>query len=616
MQELTTRLRRILDLPRDRQSLSYRAFVELAGDSMVLVDATTLLVIDINPALLERTGYSRANIGKLTLPQLFAPGESSSEDLADHLRLAEGCATFDWRERRADGSLAPVEIRARRISDQGQNLIALMGHDVSVRRRVEMQLIENQQRLDHLAHHDQLTNLPNRHYLTAFLPDALSDAKSKNEMLAILFIDLDHFKHVNDSRGHEVGDRLLQEVAQRIKSRTRETDTVIRMGGDEFVVVLQHITDTDQIAQTARRINSALDQPVTIDGHKLVTTASIGVSLYPRDGADVGELLKQSDSAMYQAKEGGRNRFQMFRADMTEKIKVRVALEAALRAAIKLGQFDVVYQPIIELSTHRVAGLEALVRWIHPEKGLVGPNEFITVAEESGLIVPIGNFVIRHVLEDLAVWRDAALPLVPISINVSPGQLRQGDLANFIRKQLSITGFGPELIELELTERAMFVADSALKGEARQDMIAELRDSGVGIAIDDFGTGYSSLSYLKRWHVDKLKIDRSFIRDLVTDPNDAAIVSAILVIARQMRIDVVAEGIEGYQQAQKLKLMNCRYGQGYLYAKPQAPEDCHQFLRNSARPEAAESDVMVDLVEDLLENTSPHLVAPIRQKAR
>ena len=604
MSDLLDKFRTLYARLTGRQTLSYRAFVERAGNGIVLVDAATLRVLDANPALLRRAGYSRRHIGKLTLLDLFAAGQPTDEPLDEQIERAEDNTTFNWTEKQVGGDSIDVAVHCSRIVDQGRQLLALIAHDVSLRKKIETQLAENQQRLDHLAHHDQLTSLPNRHYLTAFLPEALAEAKSRGEILAILFIDLDHFKHVNDSRGHEIGDRLLQEVARRIKAITREGDTVIRMGGDEFVVVLRSLTDPQQIAQTARRINGALDQPIMVDGHKLVTTASIGVSVYPRDGADMGELLKYSDSAMYQAKESGRNKFQMFRPEMNEKIKLRVALETALRSAIKLNQFDVLYQPIVELRSSRVAGLEALVRWIHPDKGVVGPDQFIEVAEDSGLIIPIGNFVIRHVLDDMTAWRNAGLPLVPVSINVSPAQLGQGDLPNFIKKQLAVSGFGPESLELELTERAMFMAGNALRSEPGRDMIAELRDAGIGLAIDDFGTGYSSLSYLKRWRVDKLKIDRSFIRDLVTDPDDLAIVSAILAIARQLRIDVVAEGIEGYPQMQKLQSLACRYGQGYLFAKPQLPEDCREFLKNSVHAAYPDPDAMVDLMSE----TEPHVM--------
>jgi diguanylate cyclase (GGDEF)-like protein/PAS domain S-box-containing protein len=612
MREFFAKLGSLVDSPAARRTLSYRALFESTSNGIVLVDANSLQVLDANAALLGRAGYSRNDIPRLKLQQLFAADNQNTSSLLVQLRQAGDRATFNWYELHAGGAFMAVEVYCSRTQVDGVSLLALISHDVSLRKKVESQLIENQQRLDHLAHHDQLTGLPNRHYLTAFLPEALAAAKAKGEMLAILFIDLDHFKHVNDSRGHEVGDRLLQEVAQRIKAKTRQQDTVIRMGGDEFVVVLRDITDSEQVSQTARRINGALDQPITIDGHKLVATASIGVSVYPHDGDDISELLKHSDSAMYQAKEGGRNKFQMFRIDMMEKIKARVAVEGALRAAIKANQFDVVYQPIIDLKTRRVAGLEALIRWLHPEKGLIGPNEFIEVAEDSGLIVPIGNFVIRHVLEDMTAWRAAKLPLVPVSINVSPGQLSQGDLANYVCKQLSASGFGAESLELELTERAMFMAGNAIRTEPKRDMIAELRDRGISIAIDDFGTGYSSLSYLKRWRVDKIKIDRSFVRDLVTDPNDFAIVSAILAIARQLRIDVVAEGIEGYQQAQKLQALGCRFGQGFLFAKPASAAQTVEFLKSSQFADHGDPDAMVELIDD----AELHDITAVQRPAR
>ena len=563
------------------RDMSYRAFVEQAENGVVLAYVATGQLIDANPALLRRAGFAPADLARLKLDDLFCEGAGNSQSLTSQLQSAETGSMLLWREKRSNGTLVDTEVRCTVVEFDGEDVLALVMHDVSVRKKIETQLLDNQQRLDHLAHHDQLTGLPNRHFLSNFLPRALEQCKNASQQLGILFIDLDHFKNVNDSRGHEVGDRLLQEVARRITAECRASDTVVRMGGDEFVVILQGVGANDQVLDTARRINRALDLPIKIAGHKMVTTASIGVSLFPRDGKDMGELLKHSDSAMYLAKETGRNKFQVFRTEIKDKINKRAALEAGLRAAMKLNQFDVYYQPIIELQTNRVAGLEALVRWIHPTRGVVAPGEFIEVAEDSGLIVVLGNMVLRQVMQDLQTWKTAGLPLVPISINISPVQLSQGDLANVVRKLLAASGFEADAIELELTERAMFVASNAMRGDSKRDMIAELRDSGLRIAIDDFGTGYSSLSYLKQWRVDKLKIDRRFIRDLGTDMNDLAIVSAILAIARQMRIAVVAEGIEAYQQVQKLIPLGCQFGQGFLFAEPQPAEKCLQFLKSS-----------------------------------
>jgi diguanylate cyclase (GGDEF)-like protein/PAS domain S-box-containing protein len=577
----------------------YRAFVEQSADGVALVDARSGAILDANPALITRAGIPAERAIALRLADLFETDDASTEaGMLKALSRARDRSVLRWRERRAEGPSIDVEVHCRRIAFDSRPLVVLTAHDISVRSKVEASAMENQQRLDHLAHHDQLTGLPNRHYLSTYLPQAIEEARAAGSSLAILFIDLDHFKHVNDSRGHETGDRLLQEVGRRLSANAGPDDIVVRMGGDEFIVVMPSLAAPDQMQRTARGINRALDQPIVVDGHKLVTTASIGVSIYPRDGADMGELLKHSDSAMYRAKETGRNQFQLFRPEMIEKVKKRVALESALRSAVKRNQFEVFYQPIIDLRLHRVAGLEALVRWIHPKHGMITPDKFIDVAEDSGLIVPIGGFVLRHVMQDMATWRAAGLPLVPVSVNVSAAQLRQGDLANVISKLLVANGFGPELIELELTERAMFLATGTKKSDSHRDMIAELRASGVRIAIDDFGTGYSSLSYLKQWRVDKLKIDRSFVRDVVTDADDLAIVSAIFAIARQLRIEVVAEGIESHQQIQKLQPLGCRFGQGYLFSTPQAAENCVDLLRSASSTDDTTPDMLSPMIDD------------------
>jgi diguanylate cyclase (GGDEF)-like protein len=442
--------------------------------------------------------------------------------------------------------------------------------------RIEAQLLENQQRLDHLAHHDPLTGLPNRLYLAARLPDAIETAKARNQAIAVLFLDLDHFKHVNDTRGHEVGDKLLQEVARRIRGSVRESDLVVRMGGDEFIVVLEQIRSAERVHETASRITAALAEPVVIDGRAVVTTTSIGVSLFPRDGADAGALLRHSDTAMYQAKEHGRNNFQLFSPAMDRKLKERVAVEASLRAAIAAGHLDVFYQPLLDVRTRRVVALEALVRWRHPRNGLISPARFIPVAEETGLIVPIGEFVLQRALSDVAAWRADGAEIVPIAINVSARQLRGHDLRRQILDLTLKHDLSPTILQIELTESAMI--DEGRGGDAAEDIVDALRELGVGISIDDFGTGYSSLSYLKRWPVDTLKIDRSFVRDLVTDSSDFAIVGAIIAMARHLQIEVVAEGVEGWPQLEALRKLGCRYAQGFLFAEPQPASEARKFL--------------------------------------
>jgi diguanylate cyclase (GGDEF)-like protein len=458
-----------------------------------------------------------------------------------------------------------------------------------VRRKAEQQLIDNQQRLDRMAHHDQLTGLPNRHYLASFLPQAIAEAAAGGVMLGVVFLDLDRFKHINDTRGHETGDKLLQEVAARLQACVRASDVVIRMGGDEFVVIFRDVKSYDEVTQGAGRIIDTLNRPIVIDGHPLQTTGSVGISIFPRDGADMGELLKHSDTAMYQAKDRGRNNVQVFSPIMNRKLKQRVAMEASLREALRLKQFDVHYQPFVNLLTRKIVGLEALMRWHHPVHGMIPADQFIPVAEETGLIVPMGNFVLHRTLQTMSAWRAAGLQLVPVSLNVAPAQLQRGELQSTISTLLKTHGLKPEMLQLEMTERAVFDSNQAKAGENRQDTMARLRDLGIKIAIDDFGTGYSSLSYLKNWRVDALKIDRSFVRDLVTDSSDLAIVSAIIAIARHLQIQVIAEGIEAYQQAEILRKLGCSVGQGFLFARPMPAEQCAALLApKTAEPEEEE----------------------------
>jgi diguanylate cyclase (GGDEF)-like protein/PAS domain S-box-containing protein len=566
----------------------YKAIIDQANDGIFIVDAQTKIVQYANPALLSRLGYADAEARTLTLRDIFADAAVASERVL-RLGQADSRMALNMQLRCKSGSFIDVEVRCNALDADGRDVLAYVTHDVSLRRKAEQQLIENQHRLDRMAHHDQLTGLPNRHYLTTFLPEAIAEAKAASTMLGVVFLDLDRFKHINDTRGHETGDKLLQQVATRLQAAVRDSDVVIRMGGDEFVVVFRNVKAYDEVTSGADRIIETLNRPIIIDQHPLQTTGSIGVSLYPRDGSDMVELLKHSDTAMYQAKDRGRNNVQMFSAVMNRKLKHRVAVEASLREALRLKQLDVHYQPLINLLTRKVVGLEALMRWRHPVHGMVPADQFIPVAEETGLIVPMGNFVLHRTLQDMSTWRKAGAPVVPMSLNIAPAQLQRGELQSTISILLKTHGFRPEMLQLEMTERTMFDSH-APAGENRQDTMARLRDLGVKIAIDDFGTGYSSLSYLKHWRVDALKIDRSFVRDLVTDSNDLAIVSAIIAIARHLEIKVVAEGIEGYQQAEILRRLGCPVGQGFLFAAPMPAVECLKMLRENAETDAADDD--------------------------
>ena len=570
----------------------YKAIIDQTNDGIVIVDSEQLRVQYCNPAFLARIGYTSTEVGNLTLADIFADAESAPESVLARMKHADSQMALNLQLRTKSGTLVDVEVRCNRLESDGREGLAYVTHDVSVRRKAEQQLIDNQQRLDRMAHHDQLTALPNRHYLATFLPEAIAEAKAANAMLGVVFLDLDRFKHINDTRGHETGDKLLQEVARRLRTCVRDADVVIRMGGDEFVVVFRNVRSYDEVTLGANRIIESLNRPIVIDEHPLQTTGSVGVSMYPRDGADMGELLKHSDTAMYQAKERGRNNVQMYSEIMNRKLKHRVAMEASLRDALRLKQLDVHYQSFVNLQTRKVVGLEALIRWRHPVHGMVPADQFIPVAEETGLIVPMGNFVLHRTLQTLSAWQKAGVTLVPVSLNVAPAQLQRGELQSTIATLLKTHGLKPELLQLEMTERAVFDASHAMAGESRQDTMVRLRDLGIKIAIDDFGTGYSSLSYLKNWRVDALKIDRSFVRDLVTDSSDLAIVSAIIAIARHLHIQVIAEGIEAYQQAEILRKLGCTVGQGFLFAQPMPAEQCLAMLGNNVAGVAEEEDIL------------------------
>jgi diguanylate cyclase (GGDEF)-like protein/PAS domain S-box-containing protein len=578
---------------RHRRSVDsrYKAIIDQTNDGIIIVDAESLKVQYCNPAFLARVGYAASETRELTLTDIFTDAVSTPESLLARLRDADSKRSLDLQLRCKDGALLDVEVRCNPLESEGREGLAYITQDVSVRRKAEQQLIDNQQRLDRMAHHDQLTGLPNRHYLATFLPQAIADARAANTMLGVVFLDLDRFKHINDTRGHETGDKLLQEVARRLRTCVRDSDVVIRMGGDEFVVVFRSVKSYDEVTLGANRIIESLNKPIVIDQHPLQTTGSVGVSLFPRDGADMGELLKHSDTAMYQAKDRGRNNVQMFSQIMNRKLKHRVAMEASLRDALRLKQLDVHYQPFVSLITRKVVGLEALIRWKHPVHGMVPADQFIPVAEETGLIVPMGNFVLHRTLQTLSAWQKAGVSLVPVSLNVAPAQLQRGELQSTIATLLKTHGLKPELLQLEMTERAVFDSHQAKAGESRQDTMVQLRDLGIKIAIDDFGTGYSSLSYLKNWRVDALKIDRSFVRDLVTDSSDLAIVSAIIAIARHLHIQVIAEGIEAYQQAEILRKLGCTVGQGFLFARPMPADQCLALLGSNAQP-AEEEDML------------------------
>ena len=424
-------------------------------------------------------------------------------------------------------------------------------------------LQQSEERFRHLAYHDPLTGLPNRALLNDHGVRALGRARRGRNHVAILFIDLDRFKTINDSLGHSVGDALLQEVAQRIRHTVREIDTVARMGGDEFVVLLTDLADPAAAGGVAQHILESLSKVTIIEGHPLHVTPSIGLSLFPDDGSDFDELLKYADAAMYRAKENGRNGYQFFTSEINALAHGRLTVETGLRRALENHEFELHYQPQIAIDGGAVIGAEVLLRWRHPQRGLIMPDEFIPIAEDTGLIVPIGEWVLRTACAQFSEWQRRGLPPFRLAINLSARQLRQKNLSSIMRDILATYSINPADLELEITETSLMQnTDGAAVA------LQELKSLGVKLSLDDFGTGYSSLSYLRRFPIDTLKIDRSFVRNISTDPGDAVLVRAIIDLAHSLGMSTVAEGVETSEQLYFLRSNDCNFAQGYFIGKP------------------------------------------------
>jgi diguanylate cyclase (GGDEF)-like protein len=425
-----------------------------------------------------------------------------------------------------------------------------------------------------LAYYDALTQLPNRTLLHDRLGKALADARRHHHKVALLFLDLDRFKDINDSLGHSVGDLLLRAVAERLKTWGREQDTVARLGGDEFLLMLTELKDTPDAAVAAERLMKAMSAEFVVEGHSLNVGCSLGISIFPEHGTDCDTLIKNADAAMYCAKDNGRNNFRFYTADINAQVMERLSLEHSLRTALEKQQLFLMYQPQVDIASGNIAGMEALLRWQHPEMGLVPPDKFIRIAENSGLIVPIGEWVLRTACQQVKSWQNEGLPAVSIAVNVSAIQFRQEGFCDLVRKVLQDTGLAPQYLELELTESLLLA-----NADVMLSVVQELKAMGIMLAIDDFGTGYSSFSYLRQFHVSKLKIDRMFIRDVALKPDDAAITTAIISMAKSLNLKVIAEGVENEAQMSFLRAHDCDEIQGYYFSKPLTPEKAADKLR-------------------------------------
>ncbi len=460
-----------------------------------------------------------------------------------------------------DGSEIPIEDSVAPIHDRsGQPTGAvIVFRDVTSAHAMARQLT-------HSAEHDFLTGLPNRLLLNDRVSEAIALARRHKKNLAVLFLDLDGFKHINDSLGHPIGDKLLQSIAHRLVQCVRDADTVSRQGGDEFVVLLSEVARADDAAITARRMLAAVVEAHTIDQHDLHVTTSIGVSIYPDDGLDAETLVKNADTAMYQAKEHGRQSYQFFKPAMNVRAVQRQAIEESLRRALERQEFALHYQPKIDLRTGTITGAEALIRWTHPIHGPVAPLDFIPVAEECGLILPIGTWVLREACTQAQAWVDAGLPQATMAVNISAIQMQDAHFLESVFAILTETGLDPRMLELELTERVLME-----HAESTVAILKTLRTRGVQLAVDDFGTGYSSLSYLTKFPIDVLKIDQSFIRQITTAPDETTIVTAVISMGRSLKLRVIAEGVETLTELAFLRTHHCDEVQGYYFSRPVLP---------------------------------------------
>ncbi len=551
----------------------YSNMVELAAIGISHVDVNGRFV-HVNRRLCEMLGYTRDELLELSVVDISHPDDRSETDKG-RVRLQNGeIDSFKVEKRylRKDGTPIWVHltIAAQRSADGRRlNDISIV-EDITERR-------EAQSRVHYLATHDEMTGLANRTLFHEILTNATATGRRYRRRFAVLFIDLDRFKIINDSLGHQGGDQLLKEMAARLKANVRDSDVLARFGGDEFVLIANEVSDRATAALIARNLLLLAMKPVRIGGQQCRVTASIGIAMFPDDAADVNALLKQADMAMYRAKEEGKNGFQFYTPSMGALSEKRLQFEAGLRDAIPRDELSLHYQAKVDIGSGQIRGVEALLRWTHPEFGEVPPTQFIPIAEDSGLIVPLGLWVLREACVQAVAWIEQGLPPLSMAVNLSPRQFLDPNLVDSIRQVIEETGMPASLLELEITESVMLTDI-----EAAVEKLVAIRALGVKLAVDDFGTGYSSLSQLKRFPIDSLKIDRSFIKGIPTDKDDMAITEAILAFGKTLGVTIVAEGVETVEQQNFLRRHACHEMQGFYFSRPIPPDQFAEFYRMHA----------------------------------
>jgi diguanylate cyclase (GGDEF)-like protein/PAS domain S-box-containing protein len=560
-----------LDRHHQNKTNSLNQVLETSLNEIYMFDRHTFRFLNVNWGARDNLGYTMEELRQLTAIDIkpLISEEMFREIIAPILDGTEQYAKFETMHQRKDGTQYPVEVSLQLTQPGNDQVFVAIILDTTERH-------DSLQKIDYMANHDTLTGLPNRFLFSDRLTHALQHCERNRHPLALMFLDLDGFKVINDSLGHPTGDELLQQVAQRLQEAARKCDTVARLGGDEFTIILEDLDDLKSIPEIAQRILTSFEAPFEVQGRKMFLGASIGISTYPQDGHDVTELMKYADVAMFQAKKDGGNKYQFYLADMTVAANQRLALETDIRHALENDGFSVHYQPQVCLESGRIVGMEALVRWQHPQHGPLPPTMFIPVAEETGLIEPLGEWVMRTACNQAKTWHDTLGIDIPVSVNVSGHQINDR-LVPAVRAVLEETGLDPRYLELEITESCIMDHTSGSINHLNR-----LRALGVQLAIDDFGTGYSSMSYLKRLPVDKLKIDRSFVMDVPQDSNDMEIIKAILALAHALKMTVIAEGVETTEQCVFLAEHGCDVMQGYLFSRPCPAEEIEALF--SAEP--------------------------------
>lgn len=548
----------------------YRLMAENTTDmiSRHTPDGTFIYVSTVCKTLL---GYDVEELIGHSILEFIHP-DNYNEVRQSQLEIFDSSSTSSviYRMRNRDHNFVWLETTSKVLTDpiSGEEEIVCVSRDFTARKKLE-------EELHYLALHDGLTSLPNRILINDRFQQAIFHANREDHLTAILVLDLDRFKRINDTLGHDAGDKVLKLIASRVQECVRQIDTVARPGGDEFVILLASINHLEDAMMVASKILASINEPFILERQETFITGSIGISIYPKDGQDATMLIKNADTALYCAKEQGGNNYQCYIPDMNAKALEHLSLENALHSAIERNELRVHYQPVIEIKSGQIKGVEALVRWEHPEHGLVSPVNFIPLAETSGLIVPIGEWVMRHACKEVLSWREQGLPPIRLAVNISGRQFRQRNLLESIQNIITETKFNPKDLDLELTE-SVIMGDPAKTVE----ILHTLKAMGTSISIDDFGTGYSSLSYLKRFPIDTLKIDRSFVQDITLDQDDAAIVRAVIALAQSLRLKVVAEGVETQEQLTYLQELNCDSMQGFLISRPLPPDKLIQFMRS------------------------------------